>query len=49
MQASTEVGQLKLSEVVARLAASKGTAMFALNTQNHSMMVGSTQGAEGQR
>lgn len=49
VQASTEVGQLKLSEVVARLAASKGTAMFALNTQNHSMMVGSTQGAEGQR
>ncbi|MGZ0703177.1 TcdA/TcdB pore-forming domain-containing protein [Pseudomonas piscis] len=49
VQASTAVGQLKLSEVVARLAASKGTAMFALNTQNHSMMVGSTQGAEGQR
>ncbi|WP_025127307.1 TcdA/TcdB pore-forming domain-containing protein [Pseudomonas sp. PH1b] len=49
VQASTEVGQLKLSDVVARLAASKGTAMYALNTQNHSMMVGSTSTAEGQR
>ena len=49
VQASTEVGQLKLSDVVARLAASKGTAMYALNTQNHSMLVGSTSTAEGQR
>ncbi|RXU65576.1 cytotoxin [Pseudomonas protegens] len=49
VQASTPLGQLKLTEVVARLAASKGPAMFALNTQNHSMMVGSTSTAEGQR
>lgn len=38
-----------MSEVVSRLAASSGTSMFALNTQNHSMMVGSTQTAEGRR
>ncbi|MGA3823038.1 TcdA/TcdB pore-forming domain-containing protein [Pseudomonas chlororaphis] len=49
VQASRELGQVKLSEVVSRLAASTGTSMFALNTQNHSMMVGSTQTAEGRR
>ncbi|MGY1448442.1 TcdA/TcdB pore-forming domain-containing protein [Pseudomonas chlororaphis] len=49
VQASRELGQVKLSEVVSRLAASSGTSMFALNTQNHSMMVGSTQTAEGRR
>lgn len=49
VQASRALGQVKLSEVVSRLAASSGTSMFALNTQNHSMMVGSTQTAEGRR
>ncbi|WP_448511499.1 insecticidal toxin MCF [Photorhabdus laumondii] len=49
VQASTELGQFNLSEVVSRLAATTGTSMFALNTQNHSMMVGSTVMAEGRR
>jgi len=49
VQASRELGQFKLAEVVSRLAAGSGTSMFALNTQNHSMMVGSTQTAEGRR
>ncbi|WP_391527916.1 insecticidal toxin MCF [Photorhabdus akhurstii] len=49
VQASTELGQFGLSEVVSRLAATTGTSMFALNTQNHSMMVGSTVTTEGRR
>ncbi|MGE7957083.1 TcdA/TcdB pore-forming domain-containing protein [Pseudomonas sp. NPDC089530] len=49
VQASKELGQFKLAEVVARLASASGTSMFALNTQNHSMMVGSTATAEGRR
>ncbi|WP_241190690.1 TcdA/TcdB pore-forming domain-containing protein [Pseudomonas chlororaphis] len=49
VQASKELGQFKLAEVVSRLAAGSGTSMFALNTQNHSMMVGSTVTADGRR
>jgi insecticidal toxin len=49
VQASTERGQVKLRDVVSRLAASTQTSMFALNTRQHSMMVGSTVGAEGRR
>uniref|UniRef100_UPI0036DC639E insecticidal toxin MCF n=1 Tax=Photorhabdus sp. RM322S TaxID=3342825 RepID=UPI0036DC639E len=49
VQASTELGQFNLSEVVSRLAATTGTSIFALNTQNHSMMVGSAVTAEGRR
>ncbi|MGR4041689.1 TcdA/TcdB pore-forming domain-containing protein [Pseudomonas sp. 910_21] len=49
VQASKELGQFQLSDVVARLANSSSDSMFALNTQNHSMMVGSTQGPEGRR
>ncbi|WP_207626917.1 insecticidal toxin MCF [Photorhabdus stackebrandtii] len=49
VQASTVLGQFKLSEVVSRLAATTGTSMFALNTQNHSMMVGNTVTTEGRR
>ncbi|MBV7576701.1 cytotoxin [Pseudomonas sp. PDM32] len=49
VQASSALGQFKLSEVVSRLAASIGTSMFALNTQNHSMMVGATVTTEGRR
>ncbi|MFJ7142915.1 TcdA/TcdB pore-forming domain-containing protein [Pseudomonas protegens] len=49
VQASKELGQFRLTDVVARLANSSSDSMFALNTQNHSMMVGSTQGPEGRR
>ncbi|MCU1751004.1 TcdA/TcdB pore-forming domain-containing protein [Pseudomonas sp. 6D_7.1_Bac1] len=49
VQASTARGRVKLRDVVSRLAASTQTSMFALNTQGHSMMVGSTVGAEGRR
>lgn len=49
VQASKALGQFQLSDVVARLANSSSDSMFALNTQNHSMMVGSTQGPEGRR
>ncbi|WP_387465383.1 insecticidal toxin MCF [Photorhabdus sp. RM323S] len=49
VQASTELGQFNLSEVVSRLAATTSTSMFALNTQNHSMMVGSAVTTEGRR
>ncbi|WP_325984643.1 TcdA/TcdB pore-forming domain-containing protein [Pseudomonas protegens] len=49
VQASRALGQFQLSDVVARLANSSSDSMFALNTQNHSMMVGSTQGPEGRR
>ncbi|OWO78865.1 cytotoxin [Photorhabdus luminescens] len=49
VQASTELGLFNLSEVVSRLTTTTDTAMFALNTQNHSMMVGITDTAEGRR
>lgn len=49
VQASTALGQLRLPEVVARLASGSSDSMFALNTQNHSMLVGSTQGSDGRR
>jgi insecticidal toxin len=49
VQASTERGRVKLPEVVSRLAASTQTSMFALNTQGHSMMVGSTVAGQGRR
>ncbi|WP_445493516.1 insecticidal toxin MCF [Photorhabdus sp. SF281] len=49
VQASTELGQFNLSEVVSRLAATTRTSIFALNTQNHSMMVGSAVTAESRR
>lgn len=49
VQASKALGQFQLSDVVARLANGSSDSMFALNTQNHSMMVGSTQGPEGRR
>ncbi|WP_236185963.1 TcdA/TcdB pore-forming domain-containing protein [Pseudomonas protegens] len=49
VQASRALGQFQLSDVVVRLANSSSDSMFALNTQNHSMMVGSTQGPEGRR
>ncbi|ROL62627.1 cytotoxin [Pseudomonas protegens] len=49
VQASKGLGQFRLTDVVARLANSSSDSMFALNTQNHSMMVGSTQGPEGRR
>ncbi|MBS9438247.1 cytotoxin [Photorhabdus noenieputensis] len=49
VQASKELGQFGLSEVVSRLAETTGTSMFALNTQNHSMMVGSAATTEGRR
>ncbi|MFB4249782.1 TcdA/TcdB pore-forming domain-containing protein [Pseudomonas idahonensis] len=49
VQASKALGQFQLSDVVARLANSSSDSMFALNTQNHSMLVGSTQGPEGRR
>ncbi|AJO79288.1 TcdA/TcdB pore-forming domain-containing protein [Pseudomonas sp. MRSN 12121] len=47
IQASKEVGRVQLADVVARLAKISGTSMFALNTQNHSMLVGSTVTAGG--
>ncbi|EYU16865.1 TcdA/TcdB pore-forming domain-containing protein [Photorhabdus aegyptia] len=49
VQASTAKGQFKLSEVVSLLKGATKTSMFALNTPNHSMMVGSTVGPEGHR
>ncbi|MCW7548214.1 cytotoxin [Photorhabdus sp. APURE] len=49
VQASTALGQVKLSEVVSLLKEATGTSTFALNTLNHSMMVGSTVGTEGRR
>ncbi|MGS0628383.1 MULTISPECIES: TcdA/TcdB pore-forming domain-containing protein [Photorhabdus] len=49
VQASTKLGLSNLSEVVSRLTTTAHTAMFALNTQNHSMMVGITVTAEGRR
>ncbi|SFU58484.1 insecticidal toxin [Xenorhabdus koppenhoeferi] len=48
-QASTPRGRATLSEVVSLLKKSAATSMFALNTLNHSMMVGSTVGAAGRR
>lgn len=49
VEASTELGKYTLSEVVSRLADTNRTSMFALNTQGHSMLVGSTFEAEGRR
>ncbi|KGM27303.1 hypothetical protein KS18_15630 [Photorhabdus luminescens] len=49
VQASTARGQVKLSEVVSLLKGATKTSMFALNTPNHSMMVGNTIGLEGRR
>ncbi|KOY62452.1 cytotoxin [Photorhabdus heterorhabditis] len=50
VQASTQLLDLfNLSEVVSRLSATTHPSMFALNTQNHSMMVGITVTAEGRR
>ncbi|WP_118985119.1 TcdA/TcdB pore-forming domain-containing protein [Photorhabdus sp. CRCIA-P01] len=49
VQASTELDLFNLSEVVSLLTTTTHTAMFALNTQNHSMMVGITDTAEGRR
>ncbi|WP_387690564.1 TcdA/TcdB pore-forming domain-containing protein [Photorhabdus sp. RM71S] len=48
-QASTARGQVRLSEMVSLLRKATGTSTFALNTPNHSMMVGSTVGAKGRR
>ncbi|PHM22319.1 TcdA/TcdB pore-forming domain-containing protein [Xenorhabdus ehlersii] len=41
--------KVTLSEVVSLLKETMGTSTFALNTQNHAMMVGSTVGAKGRR
>ncbi|WP_036771337.1 TcdA/TcdB pore-forming domain-containing protein, partial [Photorhabdus australis] len=50
VQASTNLLNLfNLSEVVSRLNTTPRASMFALNTQNHSMMVGVTVTAEGRR
>ncbi|MDI2146206.1 cytotoxin [Pseudomonas sp. ITA] len=49
VQASTVLGLFTLRDVVTRLAAVTETTVFALNTQRHSMMVGSTVGVEGRR
>ncbi|WP_350303958.1 insecticidal toxin MCF [Photorhabdus viridis] len=49
VQASTDLGQFNLSKIVSRLDATTRTSMFALNTQNHSMMVGSVVTTEGRR
>ncbi|WP_095144224.1 TcdA/TcdB pore-forming domain-containing protein [Pseudomonas sp. Irchel s3b6] len=49
VEASTELGHFKVADVVARLAETTQTSMFALNTQGHSMLVGSTISAEGRR
>ncbi|TPG64370.1 TcdA/TcdB pore-forming domain-containing protein [Pseudomonas arsenicoxydans] len=49
VQASTERGLFKLRQVVSRLAETTHTSMFALNTQGHSMLVGSTVNAEERR
>ncbi|OCA53115.1 TcdA/TcdB pore-forming domain-containing protein [Photorhabdus namnaonensis] len=49
IQASTSQGQMTLPEVVSLLEKATKTSMFALNTQNHAMMVGSTVGYEGRR
>ncbi|WP_422420424.1 TcdA/TcdB pore-forming domain-containing protein [Pseudomonas sp. GZD-222] len=49
VEASTELGKCTVTEVVSRLADTSKTSMFALNTQGHSMLVGSTVGAEGRR
>ncbi|SFU32281.1 TcdA/TcdB pore-forming domain-containing protein [Xenorhabdus koppenhoeferi] len=49
VQASTVRGQVTLSEAVSLLRESAGTSTFAINTRNHSMMVGVIVGAEGRR
>ncbi|RAW69216.1 hypothetical protein CKY06_17605 [Photorhabdus sp. S15-56] len=49
VQASTTRGQVTLSEVVSLLKKATKTSTFALNTPNHSMMVGSMVGLEGRR
>ncbi|MCP1489944.1 insecticidal toxin [Pseudomonas fluorescens] len=49
VQASTVLGLFNLHDVVSRLAATTQTTTLALNTQRHSMMVGSIIGAEGRR
>ncbi|AOM39799.1 TcdA/TcdB pore-forming domain-containing protein [Xenorhabdus hominickii] len=49
VQASTVRGQVTLPEVVSLLEGTTGTSVFALNTRNHSMMVGCTAGNEGRR
>ncbi|MCA6223024.1 TcdA/TcdB pore-forming domain-containing protein [Photorhabdus antumapuensis] len=49
VQASTTRGRVTLSEVVSLLKKATGTSTFALNTPDHSMMVGSTIGAKGRR
>ncbi|MCT8352637.1 TcdA/TcdB pore-forming domain-containing protein [Photorhabdus kayaii] len=49
VQASTVRGKVKLSEAVSLLKKTTKTSTFALNTPNHSMMVGSTVGLEGRR
>ncbi|WP_340613510.1 TcdA/TcdB pore-forming domain-containing protein [Xenorhabdus thailandensis] len=41
--------KVTLSKVVSLLQEATGTSTFALNTQNHAMMVGSTVGAKGRR
>lgn len=49
-QASKALGEkVTLSKVVSLLQEATGTSTFALNTQNHAMMVGSTVGAKGHR
>ncbi|WP_252090979.1 TcdA/TcdB pore-forming domain-containing protein [Pseudomonas sp. MWU13-3659] len=45
--ASASQGQLKLSEVAARLGQLNEPGMFALNTPVHAMLVGMTQGPQG--
>ncbi|WP_323837496.1 TcdA/TcdB pore-forming domain-containing protein [Photorhabdus africana] len=49
VQASTPRGMVKLPGVVSLLKTVTGTSIFALNTQNHSMMVGCIVGDEGRR
>ncbi|MCW7763107.1 TcdA/TcdB pore-forming domain-containing protein [Photorhabdus luminescens] len=49
IRASTPQGKIKLPRVVSRLKKATKTLTFALNTQYHSMMVGSTVGYEGHR
>ncbi|MDC9590610.1 TcdA/TcdB pore-forming domain-containing protein [Xenorhabdus sp. XENO-10] len=49
VQASTVRGQVTLPQVVSLLKEATGTSVFALNTRNHSMMVGCTVGDEGRR
>jgi insecticidal toxin len=49
VQASTQLGLFKLPDILTRLSKSTQTTLFALNTQRHSMLVGSVVRAEGRR